>query len=187
MLAHVLAVPPAARGAQPAPCGVRPERISLWHQRPRAGQRPPDVTRCTPSHRRCSSPSPSKLYMAVQPSPLEISMQIHQVSVSRANMRTTHRPDRPSHTHSLAPPSVLPQTTLRPARRRADELLAGGASCTSSWTTAGAVARSGPGQCASRSACCRSGDHHRGRMVHVGACESCGRRASTGLCGHADG
>ena len=114
-LGHVLAAARDARGAHPA-CGrVHREQLSPRRQRARAGGLSPNVTRSSPSRRRCSSPSYLELYMAARPSPLHESMRARQVRVARAKTRTAHRPDRPSHTHSRASPSVLPQTT--PHRR----------------------------------------------------------------------
>ena len=115
MLAHVLAVPRHFGTARSASGRMPHEQLSPRRQRPRAGRRSPNVTRCTSSRRRCSSPSSLQLYVAARPSPLRESMRAHQVRVARAKTRTAHRPDRPSLTHARASPSVLPQTT--PHRR----------------------------------------------------------------------
>jgi hypothetical protein len=127
--------------------------------------------------------------VGARPPPLHESVRTHQVRVSRAKTRTAHHPDRPSNTHRHASPSVLPQTThhWRDYRLREDELLAGGASSTSSRTTAGLAARSGPGQRARSSACRRGGDHHRGTYGACGACGSCWKAPSTDLCGRTGG
>jgi hypothetical protein len=115
VLAHMLAVPRDANCARSASGRVHREQLSPRRQRPRAGGRSPIVTRCTSSRRRCSSPSTSELQVAARPPPLRESMRAHQARMTRAKTRTTHRPDRPSHTHARALPSVLPQTT--PHRR----------------------------------------------------------------------
>ena len=99
-----------AHGRYHALCAHRVGPAVAAH--PARWRRSPNVTRCSPSRRRCSSPSKFKLYVAARPSPLDISMHTRQVRVSRAKTRTTHRADRPSHTHSLATPSVLPQIKL---------------------------------------------------------------------------
>ena len=111
MLAHVLAMQLDARRAQPASGRVRGEQLSPRRQRARARELAPNATRCLASRRRCSCPSIPELYVAARPPPLRESMRAHQVRMTRANTRTSHRPDRPSHTHSRASPSVLPQTT----------------------------------------------------------------------------
>ena len=53
--------------------------------------------------------------MHARPPGLHESMRAHHVRMARAQQHTSHRPDRPSHTHSRASPSVLPQIT--PHRR----------------------------------------------------------------------
>ena len=53
--------------------------------------------------------------MHARPPGLHESMCAHHVRMARAQQHTFHRPDRPSHTHSRASPSVLPQIT--PHRR----------------------------------------------------------------------
>ena len=111
MLAHVLAMQLDARRAQPASGRVRGEQLSPRRQRARARELAPNATRCLASRRRCSCPSIPELYVAARPPPLRESMRAHQVRMTRAHTRTSHRPDRPSHTHSRASPSVLPQTT----------------------------------------------------------------------------
>ena len=111
VLAHVLAVLRVARAAEPASGRVHREQLSPRRQRARAGELAPNATRCLASRRRCSCPSIPELYVAARPPPLRESMRAHQVRMTRANTRTSHRPDRPSHTHSRASPSVLPQTT----------------------------------------------------------------------------
>ena len=69
------------------------------------------------------------------------------------------------------------------ARRRADELLEGGAPRTSSRTSAQALARSGPGRRVSGSARRGGGDARRSAIGACGACGSCRNAPRTGLCG----
>ena len=172
-----------ATRAQPASGRVHREQLSPRRQRARAGGLSPNVTRSSPSRRRCSSPSYLELYMAARPSPLHESMRARQVRVARAKTRTAHRPDRPV-PHSLAcvaERAAADHTSS--AQRRADELLAAGASRTSSRTTTQPMARSAPAQRASSSARCRGGDHHRGTIEACGACGSCAEVPSAGMCG----
>ena len=69
------------------------------------------------------------------------------------------------------------------ARRRADELLEGGAPRTSSRISAQALARSGPGRRVSGSARRGGVDARRSAIGACGACGSCRNAPRTGLCG----
>ena len=140
---------------------------------------------CASRWTRCTSPSGSVAALPKcnpvqsEPPPLQQSMIIQAVrgritftaapidagsSGTRVPSEDAHHPStRPTLPHSLASAAKRAAADhTSSARRRVDELLAGGASRTSSRTTTGPVARSGPGQCASSNACHRSGDHHRG-------------------------
>ena len=108
-----------------------------------------------------------------------------RTSGTRGPSEDAHRPSpRPTLPHSLAcvaERAAADHTSS--AQRRADELLAAGASRTSSRTTTQPMARSAPAQRASSSARCRGGDHHRGTIEACGACGSCAEVPSAGMCG----
>ena len=91
---------------------------------------------------------------------------------------------RPTLTHSLACVAKRAATDhTSSAQRRADELLACGASRTLSRTTTAPAARSEPGQRASSSAWHDGGDHHPWHVRCNVSMWDCERAPRTGLCG----
>ena len=91
---------------------------------------------------------------------------------------------RPTLTHSLACVAKRAATDhTSSAQRRADELLACGASRTLSRTTTAPAARSEPGQRASSSAWHDGGDHHPRHVRCNVSMWDCERAPRTGLCG----
>ena len=166
----------APRAAQPVP-PTCPSRAASPNCNPRASQ----------AYRRCDHPAQGGCDAAARPEQGHESSSTEEVRLWLATCRTLLHPDRPAHTHPRTSCSAASQARAALAQRRADELSTGGASRSSSFSTAQPMARPGAGQ---RTRC--SARRRRGMTTPcISRCRSMlGGRGSApgmGLCGQTGG
>ena len=133
---------------------------------------PQHVTPQVPTADAHDHPQQHELYVTFRPSPVLRSSCRGEVRVARVKKLTLRRPDRPYTliSHTVCASSSRCATDLTsPAERRADELLAPGAACTSCITTLVRLAWSETSCGARSTARCRELDLRRAAAVAGGA------------------